>query len=236
MTPDRRTIRAARKDPGLFAEVLVGERLWDHQLEVVRSDAHIRAVCSGRQAGKSRSLAVLAIHQGFTAPGSLTLLVSAGEQASRDLLAHISALVAQAQWLGGSVVDDNRSTVTLSNRSEIRSVPASARQIRGLAVDLLVMDEAAFIDRRSGVRLDTGSSLAAAPASSPAPRPLASSTAGSPPRGGPAWHRAGWRTTRVFIGRRRSTRWSIKPSLRSGARRPVIASTAARCSPSGSTT
>ena len=225
MTPDRRTIRAARKDPGLFAEVLVGERLWDHQLEVVRSDVHIRAVCSGRQAGKSRSLAVLAIHQGFTVPGSLTLLVSAGEQASRDLLAHISALVAQAQWLGGSVVDDNRSTVTLSNRSEIRSVPASARQIRGLAVDLLVMDEAAFIDRRSGVRLDTGSSLAVAPASVACSTPAEPflSTAGSPPRGGPAWHRAGWRTTRVFIGRRRSTRWSIKPSLRSGARRPVIA-------------
>jgi hypothetical protein len=134
----------AKRDPVAFARHLIGEPLWDHQGEVVRSKARIRCIASGRQAGKSRTLAVLALHEAFTVAGSLTLLVSAGEQASKDLLAVVSAL-AQAPLLGGSVVDDTKQTVTLTNGSEVRSVPASARQIRGLAVDLLIMDEAAFI-------------------------------------------------------------------------------------------
>ena len=48
--------------------------------------------------------------------------------------------------MGASVVDDSKQILTFTNGSEIRSVPASVRQIRGLAVDLLVLDEASYID------------------------------------------------------------------------------------------
>ena len=138
-------LERAKDDVGVFAKELIGESLWPHQEAVVHSTARIRAMASGRQAGKSRTLAVEALHTAFAKPGSLVLLVSAGEQASKDLLAHISAL-AQAQWLGASVVDDSKQILTFTNGSEIRSVPASVRQIRGLAVDLLVLDEASYID------------------------------------------------------------------------------------------
>lgn len=143
---DLETIRAARGDAGLFAELLLGAPLWPHQLEVVRSPARYRVICAGRQVGKSRLLAVLALHQAFSRPGSLTLLVSAGDTASKRLLADIASLAQASPLLAGSVVDETSQVVTLSNGSTIRSVPASAAQIRGWATDLLVIDEAAFID------------------------------------------------------------------------------------------
>jgi hypothetical protein len=139
-------VDAARSDPVVFAEALVGEPAWDHQAAVLRSPARIRAVASGRQAGKSRCLAIESLFVGFTRPGALILLVSAGEQASKDLLSHVSGLATSSPLLAGSVVDDQKQIVMLSNGSQIRSVPASARQIRGLSVSLLVLDEASFID------------------------------------------------------------------------------------------
>jgi Terminase large subunit, T4likevirus-type, N-terminal/Terminase RNaseH-like domain len=145
MTADLSTVDAARRDVGLFAELLLGAPLWPHQLEVVRSPARYRVICAGRQVGKSRLLAVLSLHQAFSRAGSLTLLVSAGDVASRRLLSDVAAL-AQAPLLAGSVVDELSQRVVLTNGSSIRSVPASSSQIRGWPVDQLVVDEAAFID------------------------------------------------------------------------------------------
>ena len=144
-TPDRATVTAARTDPAVFARALVGEELWPHQLEVVRSPARIRAICSGRQAGKSRTLSILALHRAFTSPGARVLVLSAGEDVAKELLATIAAL-ASAPLLAGSVLDENASRLTLSNGSTITCVPASVRQIRSRVVDLLILDEAAFLD------------------------------------------------------------------------------------------
>jgi hypothetical protein len=144
-TLNRQTVTAARDDVGVFAEALIGQRLWDHQLDLARSEARIRCVCSGRQAGKSTAMAVIALHHAFASPGRSVLIVSAGEEAAKDLIAVVSML-AMSPLLAGSVVDDERHQITLSNGSTIRSVPASERQIRGKSVHLLILDEAAFVD------------------------------------------------------------------------------------------
>lgn len=133
-------------DAGAFAEQLLGAPLWDHQLDLVRSPARYRVVCAGRQVGKSRAMAVAALHEATTKRGAVVLLVSAGEVASRRLLEEIAALAAGSPLLRGSVLDETKSELTLSNGARILSVPASIRQIRGWAVDLLVLDEAAFVD------------------------------------------------------------------------------------------
>ena len=78
-------------------------------------------------------LAVLALHTAANSRGATVLLVSAGEEASKRLLGERAALARTR--LSGSVVDETRSTLTLSNGSVIRSVPASERQIRGWPVD-----------------------------------------------------------------------------------------------------
>lgn len=136
----------ARRDAGVFAEVLLGQPLWPHQLEVVASSARYRTICAGRQVGKSRLLAVLALHQAYAVAGSTTLLVSAGDTASKRLLEEVASLALASPILAGSVIDESSQLVTLSNGSSVRAVPASQRQIRGWPVDLLILDEAAFLD------------------------------------------------------------------------------------------
>lgn len=138
-------VRAARTSIEVFARVLVGEPLWPHQLEVARSDARIVGICSGRQAGKSRTLVILALFEVFRAPGRRVLVLSAGEDAAKDLLAEASMLVGAAALLSSAVVDDTTTQLTLTNGSSIRSIPASEKQARGKSIDLLILDEAAYI-------------------------------------------------------------------------------------------
>jgi hypothetical protein len=144
-TADREALRRARDDVEVFARVLCGEALWPHQAEMARSDARIRAVSSGRRAGKTRTLAIEALHVAFRRPNARVLVVSAGEDSAKDLLSECSML-ASSSLLAGSVLDDTARVLTLSNGSTIRAVPASEKQVRGKGVDLLVLDEAAYID------------------------------------------------------------------------------------------
>lgn len=141
---DRSLLERARSDVGVFAEALVAEPLWPHQLVLARSPARVRVACCGRQSGKSRTLAMMALHEAFSGPGRLVLVVSATDDAAKRLLAEVAAL-ASAPLLAGSVVDESKSLLVLSNGSQVVSVPASERQVRGYTADLLVIDEAAFV-------------------------------------------------------------------------------------------
>lgn len=133
-------------DPGAFAAGVLGKPLWDYQLSIARSKARYRCVCAGRQVGKSTTLASLALFEAVTRAKILVLVVSAGEEAAKRLLADCVALATDSVALSSSVDDEGKSLLTLDNGSVIRSVPASARQIRGWPVDLLIVDEAGFID------------------------------------------------------------------------------------------
>jgi hypothetical protein len=145
MSADLETIRAARRDPAVFAELLMGQPLWDHQRAVLASPARYRLVTAGRQVGKSRTLAVAALHQAYSVPRSTTLVVSAGDTAAKRVMSDVAALAQAAPLLTESVVDETSQVVALSNGSTIRSVPSSMAQIRGWSIDLLILDEAAFI-------------------------------------------------------------------------------------------
>lgn len=145
-TINANAVRAAIDSPSAFAQQLVGQPLWEHQRELAECPARYRVVCAGRQVGKSRGVAIIALHRAFTQPGSLILLVSAGETASLRLLEECAALALNSPMLAGSVMDDHKTQLLLSNSSRILSVPASQRQIRGWSVDLLVIDEAGFVD------------------------------------------------------------------------------------------
>lgn len=131
-------------DIRVFAEKLIGEKLWRHQVLVAMSDARIRVMCCGRQSGKSRSLAVISLHTAFMRAGQRILILSAGEDAAKRLMEEIVRLC-DSPLLKGSQVDANRSRVTFTNGSVIECVPASEKQVRGHSVDLLVLDEAAQI-------------------------------------------------------------------------------------------
>lgn len=129
MTLTLQDLDRARRDPAVFAELLVGQRLWPHQLDVVRSPARYRVLNAGRRAGKTRVFGVLSLHQAFAVPGSKVLIVSAGDVASKRMFADIAGMAAGAPLLAGSVADETKSLSTLSNRSQIECVPASMAKV-----------------------------------------------------------------------------------------------------------
>ena len=136
-------IRQARDDIAAFAQV-VGYPLLPYQVDALRLSSKTTVLVAPRQTGKSYSLSLLALWWAFRKPEQTVMLVSAGEEASKRLLSTITS-VATHPLLQGSVLNETASLLLLSNGSEIRSVPASERQIRGWSVDLLVVDEAAYV-------------------------------------------------------------------------------------------
>jgi len=156
-------LERARAELAVFADV-VGWPLTDWQADALTLKARTTAIVAPRQSGKSRSLAVLAAWSAFRRQGQRVLLVSAGEDASRRLLAEVRRIVTGSRLLAGSVVDEQAGLVTLSNGSEVRSVPASERQVRGWTVDLLLVDEAALVpdDLLLGAALPTTAARAGA--------------------------------------------------------------------------
>lgn len=146
-TPElEQVVRAGFSGIDQFAQHILGRPLWPHQLDFALCTSRYRTICAGRQVGKSAATAVEALWQAFTVPGSLTLLVSAGDTASLRLLEECAALALTSPLLTGAVTDNSKHQLTLTNGSRIISVPASQRQIRGWAVDLLIIDEAGFVD------------------------------------------------------------------------------------------
>jgi len=139
---------AARRDPVVFADLLLQQPLWDHQVEVCRSSARYRVLCAGRRAGKTRVFGVLALWTMFRRPGAKVLIVSAGEIAVKRTHAEITAMVSSALGTASSVVADAAHTLTLSNGSTMESVPSSLRAVRSAEADLLIIDEAGFVDQQ----------------------------------------------------------------------------------------
>jgi hypothetical protein len=135
----------ARRDLRTFA-MAVGQPLTDWQADSLALDRRTSIVVAPRQAGKSRALSVTALWWAYSRPGQRVLVISAGEDASRRLLASAAAVAIRSPLLAGSVTDENAGLLVLSNGSEVRSVPASERAIRGWTVDLLLVDEAAQVD------------------------------------------------------------------------------------------
>lgn len=137
----------ARKDPVVFADLLIGQPLWEHQVAVVRSPARYRVLCAGRRAGKTRVIGVLALHQAFAVPRSKVLIVSASDASAKRMFADVLGMATGSPALAVSVSGDNTHLLTLSNGSTIESIPSSQKAARGAEADLLVVDEAGFVDQ-----------------------------------------------------------------------------------------
>jgi hypothetical protein len=115
---------------------------WQADLMRVRPERAL-LLCS-RQAGKSMSVAAMALEQALTKPGSVILLVSASQRQSAELLGKVRALsMALSTPLGMEQL--SVLSMKLANGSRIISLPGRAEVIRGYSADLLVLDEAAWI-------------------------------------------------------------------------------------------
>jgi hypothetical protein len=136
------TLRDCLADAVTFAAVVLGVQPWPHQVQLLRCASRIIVVKAGRRAGKSTAAAVKALWKAFSQAGALTLIVSAGEDAAKDVLAECQRLAAASHLFRDFVTDEFKTEMRFANGSRILSIPKTEARIRGKGVDLLILDEA----------------------------------------------------------------------------------------------
>jgi hypothetical protein len=131
-------------DPAILMET-IGLEPDEWQRSVLHSTCDRLLLLCCRQAGKSTTTAVLALHTALFQAGSLVLLLSPSLRQSSELFRKLAGFYAD---LGKPVPPERETALSLSlaNGSRVISLPASPDTIRGYsAVDLLVIDEAAMV-------------------------------------------------------------------------------------------
>lgn len=133
-----------KRDLGAFARA-VGRPRTEWQLAAARMETRLSLLCAGRQLGKSELLGLVGLFRASGEREHLVLIISASDHAARRLLALAATIAQGSDLLRGSVVDQQRGLIRLSNGSTIRSVAASEAAVRGWSVDTLLIDEAALL-------------------------------------------------------------------------------------------
>ena len=137
-------LKRCKTDVAFFAKRIVGVELWEHQLQFMTSTSRIVVVASARQIGKSTACAIKAIHTAFSNQ-SKVLVVSPSLRQSGLMFATIRQYIQESEPLRGSLVDDTKTYIKLSNGSELWCLPDSPAQIRGFSkVTTVIVDEANF--------------------------------------------------------------------------------------------
>lgn len=100
-----------------------------------------------RQSGKSTTAAILALHRAIFYPASLVLLVSPSLRQSSELFRKaqglFKSLSAEQQ---PALIEDNKLSLTMMNKSRIVSLPGNEGTIRGFSgASLIIEDEAARV-------------------------------------------------------------------------------------------
>jgi hypothetical protein len=115
------------------------------QARVLESDNNLLLnVC--RQAGKSTTCGVLALHRATYFPKSLILVLSPSIRQSSELYRKISDFMTQLDHPPKLEEDNRLSCVFRGNGSRIVSLPGTERTIRGYSgVSLIILDEASRI-------------------------------------------------------------------------------------------
>jgi hypothetical protein len=128
---------------------LVEFKLYDYQKEMLQSMAENRfnIIATARQAGKSTvTCAFVMWYIIFHAEKTVALLANKGETA-REILGRIQlAYQHLPKWLQQGVKEWNKGSMELENNSRVLAAATSSDNIRGYSINLLFIDEAAFIE------------------------------------------------------------------------------------------
>lgn len=135
-----------RADRLRFAREVLGLSLDGWQEAVIAADGKRDILNCSRQAGKSTTAAVLALHEAMYRPGSVTVLVSPTLRQSSELFRKVADLrdLLPAPL---ELAEDNRLSMVVRGGGRVLSLPGSEATIRGISsVSLLVEDEASRVD------------------------------------------------------------------------------------------
>lgn len=106
---------------------------------------HHQLLNCSRQAGKSTTVAALALHQMLAAPGSLVLLVAPAERQSHELFRKVVHAYQDLEQPVASI-RANQSELELANGSRLVALPGREETVRSFSgVNLLLIDEASRV-------------------------------------------------------------------------------------------
>jgi Terminase-like family. len=132
-------------DPVSFAAHVVDFDLDTWQVRALRSPAKRQIFNCTRQAGKSTTAAIKALHRAIYFPRSLVLLVSPSLRQSSELFRKVTDLTDHLPT-SPRLTEDNRLSLTMQNGSRIVSLPGKEETIRGYSgASLIIEDEASRV-------------------------------------------------------------------------------------------
>ena len=130
-------------------EGLVNFKLYSYQKEMIKSFTNNRfnIVTTARQAGKSTTTCGFILwYIIFNKDKTVALLANKGDTA-REILGRIQLAYQHLPlWLQQGVNEWNKGSFVLENNSRVLATATSASAIRGYSINLLFIDEAAFIE------------------------------------------------------------------------------------------
>lgn len=130
-------------------EGLVSFKLYDYQKEMIiaMKENRFNIVATARQAGKSTvTCAFILWYIIFHGDKTVALLANKGETA-REILGRVQlAYEHLPRWLQHGVKEWNKGSFELENNSRVIAAATSKSGIRGYSINLLFIDEAAFIE------------------------------------------------------------------------------------------
>lgn len=139
-------IEQYRSDAVGFAEAVLGFDLDPWQREVVGGGSRRDLLNCSRQAGKSTTAAIIALHEALFVPDSVTVCISPSQRQSSELFRKVVDLRHRLPE-PPVLTEDNKTSMAVAGGGRVLSLPGSEATIRGIsAVTLLIEDEAARVD------------------------------------------------------------------------------------------
>lgn len=151
------------KDPIIFAEELLGIKLYDYQKDLLNNHSKRLHIRKGRQVGASYILALKCVIHAMLVPDCVIAIISPSQRQSSLVFKYIYNFFNGHELLRPEIqTKDSRSSQTviqLANNSVIYSLPCGndGRTIRGMSIgpgSIMIVDEAAFIPEKVWEAID----------------------------------------------------------------------------------
>ena len=147
------------QDPIYFAETymkivnvdkgLITIPLYDYQKDIINTSKNERytvAECS-RQSGKTTAITVFVLWYIIFHPNKTVAILANKGDTAREILGRIQlAYEHLPNWLQQGVVEWNKGSFVLENGSRVLAAATSSNNIRGFAINVCIIDEAAFVE------------------------------------------------------------------------------------------
>jgi hypothetical protein len=120
---------------------------YQHQILNVVKDNRYTIVATARQAGKTTSIVGVILHYIIFNPEKTVALLANKGDTAREILSRIQlAYQHLPKWLQQGIIEWNKGSFVLENNSRVIASSTSSDSIRGFSINLLFIDEAAFIE------------------------------------------------------------------------------------------